>query len=97
MNYSDTPFNTLCAFLRGEADGSAMEDVTYRAYDLDRMTGMNTLKKACAVLGRNSASELTDDLACIGLLPDGGAQGPVCRWFVWYRLCRGELSKWPLR
>lgn len=97
MNSLDNPFHSFCSFILDESLGAAMCDITYRAYDLDRLTGENTMNKAIARLGRNSASELADDLRCIGLLPEDGVRGAACRWYVWYRLCRGDIAKWPLR
>lgn len=97
MNSDISKFQSLCYFIRGEADGSCWKDVTYRAYDLDKLTGANTVKKALNVIGRNAVSELADDLRCINLLPAEGATGALCRWYVWYRLGTGIIARWPLR
>lgn len=92
MSYTNR-FNSLCAFIRGEADGSLAEnDVTYRAYDLDRKRTKKTFREAVWILNRLTYRELEHDLNVIGLHT---TEDQVARWWVWDRLCRGELRRWP--
>lgn len=85
----------LIAFIMLEDSGLAMDDVTYRAYDLDKSTGDRHLLEARRALGYSNMAELEDDLIGIGY------RKPVLavlgRWYAWHRLSRGEISRWPLR
>jgi hypothetical protein len=92
-------FSSLLAFLRLEASGDCWDNLTYRSYDLDRKTGQASLNAALKALGRNSLIELRDDLHMImpELTGNDRLTAKVCRWWVWSRLVRREIKKWPLR
>lgn len=85
----------LLDFIRMEADGTCWDNVTYAAYDLDRLTGDRAVARARRALGYPNLLELRSDLAVVGYR--GELNGPLCRWFAWERLCRGGITRWPLR
>jgi hypothetical protein len=85
----------LIDFIRMEADGSCWDDLTYRAYDLDRTTGLDMLKRARRSLGYSRLADLRSDVAGLGYL--GPLQGALARWYAWHRLRTGDVKKWPLR
>lgn len=89
-----TVFTELVEFIRSEQSGTCWDDVTYRAYDLDRATGESALKRALRTLGRSWA-ELRSDLVQVGLR--GDHKGAVIRWSIWRRLAGGDIMRWPLR
>lgn len=85
-------------FAKREVDGTILEDASYRAYDLDRHTGERTLQNALRYVGYPGICglmELRSDLRGMGYT--GDIAGPLLRWYVWHRLCTGELRKWPYR
>lgn len=85
-------------FVRREQDGTIKEDPSYRAYDLDKHTGYNALKRALHYIGYPGICGLMDlrsDLVTAGYR--GDVSGPLVRWWVWHRLTTGDLRKWPLR
>lgn len=82
-------------FVRREEDNTIWEDATYRAYDLDRMTGERSLQNAARYVGYTYISDLVSDVRGMGYT--GYVVAPLLRYWVWHRLMTGQMRKWPLR
>jgi hypothetical protein len=86
-------FKRFLDFRDLEARGG--DDITYRAYDLQRTYGAASQKRALRRIGVRSLGELQDYLAQMGLRET--TLGQLMRWYTYDRVITGELRKTHLK